>query len=155
MPSAWAHAGAAGPLTGVPLAHKDIFVTRDWTSTAGSKMLSGYISPFDATVVEQFRNAGMVTLGKLNCDEFAMGSSNENSFFGPVKNPWDTTAVPGNQAWRSGSPGSYRKLPRRIGSHCRPGISGSRSAAARLASRSLRRAPCSAAATDDSAGPTQ
>ena len=90
--------GDVTPLTGLPIAHKDIFVTRDWTSTAGSKMLSGYTSPFDATVVEQFRNAGMVTLGKLNCDEFAMGSSNENSFFGAVKNPWDTTAVPGGSS---------------------------------------------------------
>ena len=90
--------GEITPLTGLPIAHKDIFVTRDWTSTAGSKMLSGYTSPFDATVVEQFRNAGMVTLGKLNCDEFAMGSANENSFFGPVKNPWDITAVPGGSS---------------------------------------------------------
>ncbi len=85
-------------LTGIPLAHKDIFVTRGWASTAGSKMLAGYNSPFDATVVEQFRKAGMVTLGKLNCDEFAMGSSNETSFFGAVKNPWDTTAVPGGSS---------------------------------------------------------
>lgn len=90
--------GDVTPLTGLPIAHKDIFVTRDWTSTAGSKILSSYTSPFDATVVEQFRNAGMVTLGKLNCDEFAMGSANENSFFGPVKNPWDTSAVPGGSS---------------------------------------------------------
>ena len=66
--------GDAGELTGLPIAHKDIFVTRGWPSTAGSKMLSGYNSPFDASVVEQFRAAGMVMLGKLNCDEFAMGS---------------------------------------------------------------------------------
>jgi aspartyl-tRNA(Asn)/glutamyl-tRNA(Gln) amidotransferase subunit A len=85
-------------LTGIPIAHKDIFVTRDWRSTAGSKMLANYTSPFDATVVEQFRTAGMVTLGKLNCDEFAMGSSNENSFFGPVKNPWDKRAIPGGSS---------------------------------------------------------
>jgi aspartyl-tRNA(Asn)/glutamyl-tRNA(Gln) amidotransferase subunit A len=91
-------AGDAGDLTGLPIAHKDIFVTRGWPSTAGSKMLSGYNSPFDASVVEQFRTAGMVTLGKLNCDEFAMGSSNENSFFGAVKNPWDKTAVPGGSS---------------------------------------------------------
>jgi aspartyl-tRNA(Asn)/glutamyl-tRNA(Gln) amidotransferase subunit A len=86
------------PLTGIPIAHKDIFVTRGWRSTAGSKMLSNYVSPFDATVVDQFRTAGMVTLGKLNCDEFAMGSSNENSFFGPVKNPWDKKAIPGGSS---------------------------------------------------------
>ncbi len=90
--------GEAGPLTGLPIAHKDIFVTRGWQSTAGSKMLANYSSPFDATVVKQFRTAGMVTLGKLNCDEFAMGSSNENSFFGAVKNPWDKTAVPGGSS---------------------------------------------------------
>ncbi|MEY3979936.1 MAG: glutamyl-tRNA (Gln) amidotransferase subunit [Pseudomonadota bacterium] len=90
--------GTASALTGIPIAHKDIFVTCSWPSTAGSKMLSGYNSPFDASVVEQFRTAGMVTLGKLNCDEFAMGSSNENSFFGPVKNPWDKQAVPGGSS---------------------------------------------------------
>jgi aspartyl-tRNA(Asn)/glutamyl-tRNA(Gln) amidotransferase subunit A len=88
----------ATPLTGIPIAHKDIFVTRGWRSTAGSRMLENYVSPFDATVVEQFNAAGMVTLGKLNCDEFAMGSSNENSFFGPVKNPWDKGAIPGGSS---------------------------------------------------------
>ncbi|WP_293778864.1 Asp-tRNA(Asn)/Glu-tRNA(Gln) amidotransferase subunit GatA [uncultured Oxalicibacterium sp.] len=91
-------AGNATPLTGVPIAHKDIFVTRGWRSTAASKMLENYVSPFDATVVERFNQAGTVTLGKLNCDEFAMGSSNENSFFGAVKNPWDKTAIPGGSS---------------------------------------------------------
>jgi aspartyl-tRNA(Asn)/glutamyl-tRNA(Gln) amidotransferase subunit A len=90
--------GGATLLTGVPIAHKDIFVTRGWRSTAGSRMLENYVSPFDATVVEQFNAAGTVTLGKLNCDEFAMGSSNENSYFGPVKNPWDRGAVPGGSS---------------------------------------------------------
>jgi aspartyl-tRNA(Asn)/glutamyl-tRNA(Gln) amidotransferase subunit A len=90
--------GACGPLTGVPIAHKDIFVTKGWRATAGSKMLGNYVSPFDATVVENFSAAGMVNLGKLNCDEFAMGSSNENSAFGPVKNPWDKLAVPGGSS---------------------------------------------------------
>ncbi len=90
--------GDATPLTGVPIAHKDIFVTRGWRSTAGSRMLENYVSPFDATVVEHFNAAGAVTLGKLNCDEFAMGSSNENSYFGPVKNPWDRSAVPGGSS---------------------------------------------------------
>ncbi len=103
-------AGQARPLTGVPLAHKDIFVTDHATSqlptTAGSKMLAGYRSPFDATVVARLGSglpgeapgAGMVTLGKLNCDEFAMGSANENSAFGAVKNPWDPLRVPGGSS---------------------------------------------------------
>ncbi|HJV74656.1 MAG TPA: Asp-tRNA(Asn)/Glu-tRNA(Gln) amidotransferase subunit GatA [Noviherbaspirillum sp.] len=99
------------PLTGIPIAHKDIFVTRDWRSTAGSKMLANYVSPFDATVVKQFREAGMVTLGKLNCDEFAMGSSNENSFFGPVKNPWDKEAIPGGSSGGSAAAIAARLTP--------------------------------------------
>ncbi|WP_019450347.1 Asp-tRNA(Asn)/Glu-tRNA(Gln) amidotransferase subunit GatA [Cupriavidus sp. BIS7] len=90
--------GQVTPLTGVPIAHKDVFVTRGWKSTAGSKMLDGYQSPFDATVVERLAAAGMVTLGKTNMDEFAMGSSNENSFFGAVRNPWDTSRVPGGSS---------------------------------------------------------
>ena len=77
-------AGQAGRLTGVPIAHKDIFVTKQWASTAASKMLEGYMSPFDATVVKNLDNAGIVCLGKLNCDEFAMGGSNENSAYGLV-----------------------------------------------------------------------
>ena len=91
-------AGTAGALEGVPLAHKDIFVTRDFPSTAGSRMLAGYRSPFDATVVTRLAQAGCVTLGKLNCDEFAMGSANENSAFGPVKNPWNPARVPGGSS---------------------------------------------------------
>jgi aspartyl-tRNA(Asn)/glutamyl-tRNA(Gln) amidotransferase subunit A len=90
--------GEASPLTGIPIAHKDIFVTRDFASTAASRILEGYMSPFDATVVEKLGNAGMVTLGKLNCDEFAMGSSNENSAYGKVLNPWDKSAVPGGSS---------------------------------------------------------
>jgi aspartyl-tRNA(Asn)/glutamyl-tRNA(Gln) amidotransferase subunit A len=82
----------------MPIAHKDIFVTRQWRSTAGSKMLADYVSPFDATVVEKLAAAGAVCLGKTNCDEFAMGSANENSFFGAVRNPWDTAAVPGGSS---------------------------------------------------------
>ncbi|MGZ5817630.1 MAG: Asp-tRNA(Asn)/Glu-tRNA(Gln) amidotransferase subunit GatA [Burkholderiaceae bacterium] len=101
----------ATPLTGIPIAHKDIFVTRGWRSTAGSRMLENYISPFDATVVEQFNTAGTVTLGKLNCDEFAMGSSNENSFFGPVKNPWDKRAIPGGSSGGSAAAIAARLAP--------------------------------------------
>lgn len=103
--------GSAGPLTGIPIAHKDIFVTRGLRATAGSKMLGNYTSPFDATVVEKFAAAGMVTLGKLNCDEFAMGSSNENSAFGAVLNPWDTTAVPGGSSGGSAAAIAARLAP--------------------------------------------
>src|SRR5258706_4967363 len=98
--------GEVTPLTGVPIAHKDIFVTRDFASTAASRMLKGYMSPFDATVVEKLGDAGMVSLGKLNCDEFAMGSSNENSYYGNVLNPWDTPAVPGGSSGGSAAPRS-------------------------------------------------
>ncbi len=91
-------AGERGPLLGVPVAHKDIFVTRGWRSTAGSKMLANYVSPFDAAVVERLAAAGAVCLGKTNCDEFAMGSSNENSFFGAALNPWDRAAIPGGSS---------------------------------------------------------
>ena len=91
-------AGDTAPLLGVPIAHKDIFVTRDFPSTAGSKMLAGYRSPFDATVVTRLAQAGAVTLGKLNCDEFAMGSANENSAFGVARNPWDRSRIPGGSS---------------------------------------------------------
>lgn len=95
--------GKAGRLTGIPIAHKDIFVTRDWASTAASKMLKDYMSPFDAAVVRKLAESGMVTLGKLNCDEFAMGSANENSAYGKVFNPWDPKAVPGGSSGGSAS----------------------------------------------------
>ena len=90
--------GLAGPLEGVPIAHKDIFVTQGFATTAGSRMLKAYQSPFDATVVTRLRQAGMVTLGKLNCDEFAMGSANENSAYGAVTNPWDASRIPGGSS---------------------------------------------------------
>jgi aspartyl-tRNA(Asn)/glutamyl-tRNA(Gln) amidotransferase subunit A len=90
--------GERGALLGVPLAHKDVFVTRGWRSTAGSKMLERYVSPFDAAVVERLAAAGAVCLGKTNCDEFAMGGSNEHSHFGPVRNPWDRAAIPGGSS---------------------------------------------------------
>ncbi|MBL8520932.1 MAG: Asp-tRNA(Asn)/Glu-tRNA(Gln) amidotransferase subunit GatA [Betaproteobacteria bacterium] len=91
-------AGDPSPLLGLPVAHKDIFVTRGWRSTAGSRMLEHYTSPFDAAVVERLAAAGMVCLGKLNCDEFAMGSSNENSAFGAVRNPRDPARIPGGSS---------------------------------------------------------
>jgi aspartyl-tRNA(Asn)/glutamyl-tRNA(Gln) amidotransferase subunit A len=90
--------GERTPLLGIPVAHKDIFVTRGWRSTAGSRMLADYVSPFDATVVERLGAAGAVCLGKTNCDEFAMGSSNEHSHFGPTRNPWDPAAIPGGSS---------------------------------------------------------
>ena len=107
--------GEAGPLLGVPLAHKDIFVTRDWPTTAGSLMLKGYASPFDATVVAQLSHAGAVTLGKLNCDEFAMGSSNENSAYGVVRNPWDPARVPGGSSGASAAAVAARLMPAATG----------------------------------------
>jgi aspartyl-tRNA(Asn)/glutamyl-tRNA(Gln) amidotransferase subunit A len=107
--------GHAGPLTGVPIAHKDIFVTRDQPTTAGSKMLARYASPFDATVVARLADAGAVSLGKLNCDEFAMGSSNENSAYGAVKNPWDTSRVPGGSSGGSAAAVAARLVPAATG----------------------------------------
>jgi len=107
--------GKAGALEGIPLAHKDIFVTKDFVTTAGSKMLSGYQSPFDATVVARLAQAGAVTLGKLNCDEFAMGSANENSAYGPVKNPWDTTRTPGGSSGGSAAAVAARMTPAATG----------------------------------------
>lgn len=99
-------AGTAGALEGLPLAHKDIFATKDFASTAASKMLQGYRSPFDATVVRKLADAGVVTLGKVSCDEFAMGSGNENTAVAPVgadaaapvRNPWDASRVPGGSS---------------------------------------------------------
>jgi aspartyl-tRNA(Asn)/glutamyl-tRNA(Gln) amidotransferase subunit A len=107
--------GDTAALLGVPVAHKDIFVTKDFASTAGSKMLEGYRSPFDATAVARLADAGCVTLGKLNCDEFAMGSSNENSAFGPVKNPWDTSRIPGGSSGGSAVVVAARLAPAATG----------------------------------------
>lgn len=108
-------AGEHGALLGVPIAHKDIFVTRNAPTTAGSKILAGYRSPFDATVVARLANAGTVALAKLNCDEFAMGSSNENSAYGPTRNPWDPSRVPGGSSGASAAAVAARLLPAATG----------------------------------------
>ena len=107
--------GETGALLGVPLAHKDIFVTSELPTTAGSKMIAGYRSPFDATVVARLAAAGVVTLGKLNCDEFAMGSGNENSAYRAVKNPWDMSRVPGGSSGGSAAAVAARLMPAATG----------------------------------------
>lgn len=115
--------GTGGPLEGVPIAHKDIFATKDFCTTAGSRMLAGYRSPFDATVVARLADAGMVTLGKLNCDEFAMGSSNENTAIAavghgsvqPVRNPWNIDRIPGGSSGGSAAAVAARITPAATG----------------------------------------
>ena len=104
-------AGEAGPLMGLPMAHKDIFCTRGVRTSCGSKMLDNFIAPYDATVVEKVSSAGMVMLGKTNMDEFAMGSSNETSFYGAVSNPWDTDCVPGGSSGGSAAAVAARLAP--------------------------------------------
>ena len=108
-------AGQAGLLTGIPIAHKDIFCAQGWLTTCGSKMLSNFVSPYDAHVIEQFKAMGMPTLGKTNMDEFAMGSSNETSFYGPVRNPWDNTRVPGGSSGGSAACVAARMAPAATG----------------------------------------
>ena len=107
--------GQAGPLTGIPVAHKDIFCTRAMPTTCGSRMLEHYVSPFDAHVVAQLDRAGAVLLGKTNMDEFAMGSSNETSYFGPVRNPWNRGLVPGGSSGGSAVAVAARMAPAATG----------------------------------------
>ena len=107
--------GDAAPFTGIPLAHKDIFCTKGMLTTCGSKMLENFVSPYDAHVVERFAAAGSVLLGKCNLDQFGMGSSNENSHFGAVRNPWDQSRVPGGSSGGSAAAVAARMAPAATG----------------------------------------
>jgi aspartyl-tRNA(Asn)/glutamyl-tRNA(Gln) amidotransferase subunit A len=108
-------AGPAQPLTGIPIAQKDIFCAKGWRTTCGSKMLSNFVSPYDAHVVERLSEAGAINLGKTNMDEFAMGSSNETSHYGPVRNPWNVETVPGGSSGGSAAAVAARLAPGAIG----------------------------------------
>ncbi|QIE85791.1 Asp-tRNA(Asn)/Glu-tRNA(Gln) amidotransferase subunit GatA [Pseudomonas nitroreducens] len=107
--------GETGALLGAPIAHKDLFCTQGVRTSCGSKILDAFVSPYDATVVERLADAGTVSLGKLNMDEFAMGSANESSHYGPVKNPWDTSRVPGGSSGGSAAAVAARLIPAATG----------------------------------------
>src|SRR3990172_5804162 len=114
--------GEAGALTGIPIAQKDIFCADGWLTTCGSKILSNFLAPYDATIIEKFNKAGSVCLGKTNMEEFAMGSSSETSYYGVVKNPWGTDKDHGGSSGGSAAAVAARLAPAAPGTDTRGSI---------------------------------